>query len=144
MFEVYMTWILNYFFIFEQYSFSVGFKEEFEKKCTTHDTVQKTTLIFPPKSSVLLTSVRHPCHLCQHTTHLTHNGTSPKPPTLIHNPRHPRSTTSQTLARNQRHPSYSYQRAIHTCILPTLAFHPRKQVTILARHQRKHVTLCNF
>ena len=31
MFEVYMTWILNYFSIFEQYSLLVGFREEFEK-----------------------------------------------------------------------------------------------------------------
>ena len=92
--------------------------------------------------------VRHPFNLCQHTTHLTHNGTPFTPPTLGHNPHHPRSTKSQTLAHHQRHPAYPRYHATHTCIPPTLACHPRKQATTLARHQRKHAThtslFCDF
>ena len=38
MFGKYMTWNLNSFSSFEQYSRPASFRKEFDKKCTTHDT----------------------------------------------------------------------------------------------------------
>ena len=73
---------LNSFSSFEQYSFPASFWKKFEKKCATHDTVQLTTLVFPPISPTLLILVRHSRHPCQLINHLIHAGTLPTSPTL--------------------------------------------------------------
>ena len=68
--------------------------------------VQHTTLVFSPISLTLLTLVCHPSQLHQHTTCLTHSGTSPMPSTLSSKPRTP--PTQQMLA------CHPYQHATHT------------------------------
>ena len=106
MFEVYMTWNLNYFSIFEQYSFPVGFREDFEKYCATRDSVQQTTLVFLSISTALLTSVWHPC---QHRTSITH-----------------------ILLRYKRQHFTNATHPTHASTLPTLAYQPRQLAIIHA------------
>ena len=66
MFRVQMTWKLNSFSSFEQYSFPGRFRKEFEKQCATRDTVY--------------------CHsdISSNITNATHFSMPPTLPTLAH------------------------------------------------------------